>query len=178
MTRKVFCLIIISVLVLLSCSCNSVMTQSTTSLMTVITTPPAPPLVPDDAYYFDLGGIIIVPGSEYPSAFLPMEDTSYAIPSADGERNNKVYCFTGVEITTYTDEYMAEYVQSIYLMDDSVQTPESISIGDSINHAISVYGSPANTEYDTILYQKGKTNLEIIAVDGIITSIEYRLIHD
>ena len=178
MSKKVLYLFFISMFLVFSCSCNSTITKSTTSLMTVITAPPEPPRAPDDAFYFEMDGVIIVPGAEYPAAFLPMEDASYAIPSTDGEKNDKVYCFTGVEITTYTDEYMTEYVESIYLMDDSVHTPELVSIGDPVERAITVYGDHKDNSYDTIHYKKGKTDLEIIAVDGIITSIEFRLVRD
>ncbi len=158
-----------------SCSCHSPYQKSTTSLMTVITEAPVPPSIPSDRFYLEFDGIPIIPGDEYPALFLPAEDSSYTVPSASGDGSNRVYCFEGVEITTFSDEMMTQYVLSIYIMDDRIHTPESVSIGDSVDQVLAAYGKQENDQSGVLLYRKNGTVLEIITVNGSVTSIEYRI---
>ncbi len=84
---------------------------------------------------------------------------------------DKTYTYAGFVITTRPDGEK-DYVNSIFLTDDSVTTPEGLYIGVSADTVISTYGEGTKTE-TLISYKDGNTLLNFILKNGSVISIEY-----
>lgn len=84
---------------------------------------------------------------------------------------DKTYTYAGFVITTRPDGEK-DYVNSIFLTDDSVTTPEGLYIGVSADEVISTYGKGTQTE-TLISYTDGNTTLNFILKNGSVISIEY-----
>lgn len=87
---------------------------------------------------------------------------------------DKVYNYGSVVINTFPEKG-EDYILSIVLKDDSVSTPEGVSIGDSAERVSSVYGAPSSTAEGSSSYSKGGTTLSFIFEDGSVSAITYML---
>ena len=84
---------------------------------------------------------------------------------------DKTYTYAGFRVLT-RPEGSKDYVNSIQLVDDSVQTPEGIYIGSTADDVLSKYGNVTKT--DTLIsYTDGNTAINFILKDGVVISIEY-----
>ena len=84
---------------------------------------------------------------------------------------DKTYTYAGFTILTRPDENK-DYVNAIFLTDDSLTTAKGIYIGSSAEEVISAYGETEKT--DTLIsYTDGNTTLNFIMKDGKVVSIEY-----
>lgn len=84
---------------------------------------------------------------------------------------DKTYTYAGFVITTRPDGDK-DYVNSVFLTDDSVMTPEGLFIGSSAQDVIGACGETNKT--DTLIsYTDGNTSLNFILKDGNVISIEY-----
>ena len=85
---------------------------------------------------------------------------------------DKTYTYAGYIILTRPDG-KKDYVNSIQITDDSVQTPEGAYIGLFADAVKDLYGKP-NEETETLLsYTDGNTTLNFILKDAKVISIEY-----
>ncbi len=84
---------------------------------------------------------------------------------------DKTYTYAGFVITTRPDGDK-DYVNSIFLTDDSVTTPEGLYIGVSADKVISTYGNGTQTDA-LISYKDGNTSLNFIMKNSSVISIEY-----
>ena len=88
---------------------------------------------------------------------------------------DKVYTYDGVVIRTYPKD-KKDYILNVELRDDTVSTPEGISIGDSKAKVTEVYGAETTSNDTSVSYQKGDVVLAfIINAEGNVTSITYTL---
>ena len=85
---------------------------------------------------------------------------------------DKTYTYAGFEITTYPLDGK-DYISSLYLMDDSVSTPEGIYIGSTVDDMLEAYGNDYEEASGSYTYTKGESKLQFIVSDDEIISITY-----
>ncbi len=95
------------------------------------------------------------------------ETTSCAFKGLD-----KIYSYGGFDLYTYPQGDQ-DFVNSVYIVDDSVSTPEGIRIGSSQEEMLAAYGEDYEEEYGVYTYTKDKSTLSFIVTDGVVESIEY-----
>lgn len=85
---------------------------------------------------------------------------------------DKTYTYAGFTVTTRPDGDK-DYVNCVYLTDDSLTTPEGLYIGAAARDVLDCYGTP-NQQTDTLIsYVSGNTVLNFILKDSAVISIEY-----
>lgn len=85
---------------------------------------------------------------------------------------DKVYSYDGFDICTYPVNGK-DYISAIYIMDDTVSTPEGIKIGSSKQDVINAYGKEYKEEFGVYRYTAGNTELSIYTTNQVVDSIEY-----
>lgn len=85
---------------------------------------------------------------------------------------DKTYTYAGYIIST-RPEGKKDYVNSIQLTDDSVQTPEGAYIGMTTDAVKALYGKPTEETETLVSYTDGNTTLNFILKDANVISIEY-----
>jgi len=85
---------------------------------------------------------------------------------------DKFYTYPGFEITTYPLDGK-DYVSVVYLMDDTVSTPEGIYLGSAVEDMIAAYGDNYEESSGSYTYTKDESKLQFIAKDDAIISITY-----
>ena len=128
-----------------------------------------------DGYVFESNGVSISVDGEAEAYISGLgEPLSYfESPSCAFGDLDKIYTYSGFELDTYSLEGV-DYVSAVIFKDDSVSTPEGISIGDSVDKVKEIYGEPESEESTIISYVKGKTKLCFLVQDGSVVSVEYR----
>ena len=95
------------------------------------------------------------------------EETSCAFDGLD-----KTYTYTSFILTTYPDGEM-ERVNSITLLDDTVNTADGICIGDSKDKVEEVYGAGAEKVVNAYVMTEGEAQLTVILDNDKVSSIQY-----
>ena len=86
------------------------------------------------------------------------------------------YTYASIEIYVLTSGDK-ETVDQITLLDDSIKTPENITIGATKDEVIKACGSAYSKISDTgITYTSGNKNLMIQLRDGAVVGIDYRVL--
>ncbi|MGI6333872.1 MAG: hypothetical protein ACOX1A_04545 [Saccharofermentanales bacterium] len=98
----------------------------------------------------------------------------FEAPSCAFQGLDKIYTYAGLEIQTYT-EGDTDYVYIINIMDDTVSTPEGISLGASPEEVKAAYGDRAAESPNQLLYMSDGCQLKFVFADGELVSIEYAL---
>lgn len=93
-------------------------------------------------------------------------------PSCAFEGMDKLYSYQGFRIKTYSLSGK-DYIYSIELMDDSITTPEGVTIGTAIEIAAEKYGTPAEENDSAMRFVYKNTILQILFRDGLVTNIQY-----
>lgn len=96
------------------------------------------------------------------------EATSCAFDGLD-----KIYTYGSFEIDTYPDGDK-DYIASIYLKDDAVETEEGVSLFMTRKDMEEAYGEEYELESGSFVYQKGDGMLCFVIENGEIISIEYK----
>ncbi len=128
-----------------------------------------------DKYVFKSGSVEIVPGEDSASILnsLGKENSYDEVDIGCGNNEvGKVYSYSGFKIQTYPDN-SKDYVDTVTITNDSVSTPEGISIGSSRDDVIKAYGDGYTEKSNGIIYIKDKTTLSFVIRDGAVTSIIY-----
>ena len=90
-----------------------------------------------------------------------------------GEEPDREYTYAGFKFNTVNENGLNKIVK-IVLTDDSVSTPEGISIGDGRDAVIEVYGDNfTENASGTLIYTDGSTKLMIGIKDGAVSAIHY-----
>ena len=90
-----------------------------------------------------------------------------------GEEPDREYTYAGFKFNTVNENGLNKIVK-IVLTDDSVSTPEGISIGSSRDEVIAAYGeSFTENASGTLTYTDGTTKLMIGIKDGAVSAIHY-----
>lgn len=109
--------------------------------------------------------------------FLGEPESYFEAASCAFDGLDKTYTYAGVEIITYPDGD-ADYISSVRLLDNSVSTPEGISIGSTVEEVVKAYGEEYQELGQQYAYEDGDALLTILFEDGAAISVEYTAIND
>ena len=84
---------------------------------------------------------------------------------------DRIYYYNGFRVHT-TPSAKGDVVNKIELTDDSVSTPEGLTIGSTKDAVIKIMGQSAASG-DNLIYEKGNTKLVFVIRDGAVTNIQY-----
>lgn len=129
----------------------------------------------DDGYKFIYQGIEIKIDAKAAAIVEQLgEPLSYfEAPSCAFNGIDKMYTYSGFELDTYPDND-CDYVSAVLFKDDSIATPEGVSIGDTIEKMRQVYGEYSSEDQNLAIYPNGNMKLCFVLENGVITSIEYK----
>ena len=127
-----------------------------------------------DGYYFEEKGVKITPDANMAGILEGLgEPVSYfEAASCAFEGLDKIYTYHGFEIDTYPGKD-GDYISSIILKDDTVSTPEGVSIADPASKVKEVYGEPTSSSEGKLEYEKDTGRLVFVVSADQVASIEY-----
>ena len=125
-----------------------------------------------EVYTFSYNGLDYVLGSEFTTSKYGKEDSYSEAASCAFDGADKTFTYEHFEVATYPDGDI-DRIASVYFLDHEIKTPEGISLGDSINDMTNTYGSDYQQSENLYTYTLGRTHLNFIVENDIITSIEY-----
>lgn len=130
--------------------------------------------LPAETYTYVQNGVTIAVNAEMAPVTEQLgEPTDYfESESCAFQGMDKVYTYGSVVISTYPEDD-TDYILSIELKDDTVSTPEGISIGDAKDKVVSVYGEPSLETDSALSYQKGDCTLAFILDGNVVDGITY-----
>lgn len=85
---------------------------------------------------------------------------------------DKIFYYSGFEISTYPNDGV-DYISAVDIVDDSVSTPEGITIGSSLADIKAAYGENYTEESGLYTYVKGETKLTILVENDAAAAITY-----
>ena len=88
---------------------------------------------------------------------------------------DRMFTYPGFEIDTSPDGRGGDAVTTVYLLDDSVTTPEGAYIGCSKSLVERLYGEYFGPEENSKSYERGGTELKFVLKDETVVSICYSL---
>ena len=80
--------------------------------------------------------------------------------------------YAGFEVNTF-QEKKTDYVKEVILKDDSVSTPEGVSIGEEATKVEKTYGAPTEKSDTKMEYAKEKMKLIFVLKSGKVDEIQY-----
>lgn len=128
----------------------------------------------NNSFVFNLKGTDVQINAEMASIHdkLGKEDDYFESNSCAFQGLDKVYTYGSVIIQTYPMDEV-DYVYSVELKDDTVETPEGIYIGSSKADVEKAYGTPDDQTDTAYIYKKGESQLNIMFEGDAVTSIVY-----
>ena len=171
--KKIFALVLALMLVLTMTACGGETTPETT------TEPQAPavlgPTQPDaSSWKYTVRGVDILMHAEAAPVLEALgepvsytEEASCAFTGLD-----KTYYYGGFYLQTYPIGD-ADYIYSVWLVDDSSTTPEGVYIGASQSEVEAAYGAEGFNGDNAYILKGTTSTLTIILTDGIVSSIQY-----
>lgn len=132
-------------------------------------------------YEFKSGETVIAMGAEAADVIKALGKTSKPVFEQDScayQGKDKVYTYAGFEMSTYPVN-KKECIASIYLLDDSVETPEGIKIGSKVKDVVKAYGKEYDKQeekFGTYVYKAGTTELRIYTTKDVVDGIEYLVV--
>lgn len=120
-------------------------------------------------------GVDVTPGEAFDESAIDEESEYYEIVSCAFDGYDKVYTYSGVEITV-SEIDGTDTVYSVYYIDESVETEEGLKISDSKEDMLNAYGENYENDIENkYSYTLDDVILSIIVENDIVTSIEYTL---
>lgn len=110
-------------------------------------------------------------------AALGEENTYFEAESCAYQGMDKIYTYSGFEVRTNEID-SKDFVTSVLLIDDTVATPEGVSLFMTKEDMVGAYGEDYTEEMGLCTYTKGKTNLSFLFEGDEIISIEYTATRD
>lgn len=104
-------------------------------------------------------------------------DTYFEAASCAFDGLDKIYTYGGIELTTYPDGDK-DYVSSIRLLDNTVSTPEGITIGSTTEEVVAAFGDGYTDSGDLYTWENDNALLSILFEDGVAISVEYIALND
>ena len=135
------------------------------------TTPPAA----EEGYSILLKETKLMPGAVFDESQMPENSGKFEVPSCAIEGTDILYNYEVVEVTVF-DAGEEPVIYSIYLLDANTSTDEGPYLGDDVATVESIYGTDYTEESNTMVYEKGNTQLRIMIDNGAVFNIEYRMI--
>ena len=170
--KKIFALALALTMVLTLAACGGDKPAETTA-------PKAPsivsPVTPDPAAFgYNVRGVDIEMHAEAAPILEALgepvsytEEASCAFTGLD-----KTYYYGGFYLQTYPLGDV-DYIYSLWLMDDSSETPEGIYIGASQEEVEKAYGTDGFNGSNAYIMKGTTSTLTIILDDGVVSSIQY-----
>lgn len=126
-------------------------------------------------YVFIYDGVVVEMDADAAPIVETLGDASsyFEAPSCAFEGIDKIYTYGSFELDTYPMKDK-DYVSTVIFKDDTITTPESVGIGDSVEKMVEVYGEDSVSENGMTVYKKDDMKLCFIIQDDSIASIEYR----
>ncbi len=127
-----------------------------------------------DGFVYTAKGVDIKLGARADEIIKALgEPTEYfEAASCAFEGLDKTYYYNGFEVYTYP-QGSDDYILSVALVDDSSQTPEGISIGTPLAAVKEMYGDDVKDDMGLYTYKKGKTSLQFLIENDVVSSITY-----
>ena len=170
--KKIIALALALMLVLTLAACGGETAPETTE-------PQAPavlgPTQPDTASWkYTVRGVDILMHAEAAPGLAALgEPVSYTeVASCAFTGLDKTYYYGGFYLQTYPIDD-ADYIYSVWLVDDSSTTPEGIYIGASQAEVEAAYGTEGFNGENAYIMSGTTSTLTIILEDGIVSSIVY-----
>ena len=127
-------------------------------------------------YVFKSGDVEIKVGGDANAAVSALGEAQNLVetPSCGGgEEPDREYTYAGFKFNTVNENGLNKIVK-IVLTDDSVSTPEGISIGDGREAVIETYGADyTENASGTLVYTDGVSQLMFGITDGSVSAIHY-----
>jgi hypothetical protein len=127
-------------------------------------------------YVFSANAVEIKVGGEANAVVSALGESQNLVetPSCGGGAEpDREYTYAGFKFNT-VNENGKNVIVKIVFTDDSVSTPEGISIGSSRDEVIAAYGENfTENATDTLIYTDGATKLMIGFTDGSVSAIHY-----
>lgn len=130
-----------------------------------------------EGFSFDLNGTTVELNAEMAPivSALGEADGYFQSESCAFQGLDKVYTYGSVVVTTYpVDE--VDYVYTIELKDDTVETAEGVYIGAGKGDVTAAYGEPTEDTGTAYVYEKGESTLSFIFESDVVVSIVYTAI--
>jgi len=126
---------------------------------------------------FSHGGITVEPGDDMKSVLQGLGDpiSTYESPSCIFDGNDLVYTYDGFEVNAAMIDGLETCV-ALFVTDDSIQTPEGISIGSSLADVLGAFGEPDEEETGQYTWFEDDRELVIVVIDDRVTSISYLML--
>lgn len=125
-------------------------------------------------YYFESQGVKFAMNDKAADVLKVLGETeTKKIPSCAHQGEDTVYYYDnyGYELETYTVDDV-EYISCVWFSSDSAATPEGLSIGDSEEKIVSLYGEKQG-DSAAYIYKDANTTLTIMVENGAVSSIQY-----
>jgi len=129
---------------------------------------------PAKGYAFVYKGAELMPGAAFQSDALPEPEYQYTAPNCALEGNDVVYNYVDIEVAVYSDGE-SNTIQSIYIINPNLTTPEGLALGDELDKVKQLYGESYTQNAAEWQFAKGNMILSILTQDDFVASIEYRL---
>lgn len=128
----------------------------------------------NNSYVFKLNGTDVQINAGWADIYakLGKEDSYFESNSCAFQGLDKVYTYGSVVIQTYPINEV-DYVYSIELKDDTVETPEGLYIGSTKADVEKIYGTPADQTDSAYIYKQGESQLNIMFIGDEVVSIVY-----
>lgn len=128
------------------------------------------------SYLFKSSDVEIKVGGDANAAVSALGEAQNLVetPSCGGgEEPDREYTYSGFKFNTVNENGLNKIVK-IVLTDDSVSTPEGITIGDGREAVIETYGEDfTENASGTLTYTDGATKLMFGITDGSVSAIHY-----
>ena len=131
-----------------------------------------------EVFEFVYNGEKLVPGMKWDKdAPLLGEPQSYfEAKSCVFEGIDRMYTYPGIEVDVSPDGKGGESISSIFLLDDSVETPEGVYIGCPKSLVEKFYGTQGDVEGNVIVYKGKSDKITFSLREDVVVSIIYELL--
>ncbi len=131
-----------------------------------------------EAYYITYEGTDICPGKDAKGLLdalgTPLHEQNNG--NCGGQGVQMWYSYASFDLYILESADGKATVDQISLKDDSIKTPEGITIGSTRAEVTDVYGDPSETTSKTLIYRKGKQELTFKLDGDYVVAID--LMHD
>lgn len=180
--KKIIVLMLALVLAIAMVACgDDAPATNPAAMITKATTPvenPTEPAATQPAapagYVFVAEGENLVMGQMFDGSLLSEPKSMVELPSCAIDGVDYIYTYEGFELTA-SDEGDGAYITAILILENGATT-EGVKIGDEESKITATYGDDCENDGVQYTYEAGGTQLIFLVQDGIISSIEYRMV--
>lgn len=123
---------------------------------------------------FNSQGVSVAPGDDMKHLLRELGDpkSTYEAPSCLFEGNDRVYSYQGFDINMAIIDGK-EICVAVFLTDESVKTPEGLTIGSSLAEMQKAFGDHDEEETGQYTWRGENSELVIVVIEDKVTSISY-----